>query len=87
MKPRKKPIKVIHRKLGREKAYGQAWKDERIIEIDERVIGKEYLDTVIHEVTHCQFPKMPEITVNARSTELANILWDLGFRWVDLSEK
>lgn len=87
MKPRKKPIKVIHRKLGREKAYGQAWKDERIIEIDERVVGKAYLDVVIHEVTHCQFPKLPEITVNARSTELANILWDLGFRWVDLSEK
>jgi len=85
-KPQKQ-IKVIHKKLGREKALGQAWTDNRVIEIDERITGKEYLDTVIHEVTHCQFPKMPEITVNARSTELANILWDLGFRWVDLSEK
>ena len=83
----KKPIKVVHRKLGREKALGQAWQDARIIEIDERITGKEYLDVCIHEVTHCQFPKMPEITVNARSTELANILWDLGFRWVDLNEK
>ncbi len=54
---------------------------------DERVTGKAYLDVVIHEVTHCQFTKMPEITVNARSTELADILWELGFRWVDLSEK
>lgn len=83
-KKTKKPIKVIHRKLGREKALGQAWQDARVIEIDERITGKEYLDVCIHEVTHCQFPKMPEITVNARSTELANILWDLGFRWVDL---
>lgn len=87
MKPKKKPIKVIHRKLGREKAYGQAWKDERIIEIDERITGKIYLDTVVHEILHCQFPKLPEITINARATELANILWDCGFRWVDLSEK
>ncbi len=79
-----KPIKVIHRKLGREKAHGQAWTDHRIIEIDERVTGKEYLDVVIHEVTHCQNPKWPEIQVTARATELCNILWELGFRWCDL---
>lgn len=87
MGTKKKPIKVIHRKLGREKANGQAWTDKRLIEIDDRITGKEYLDVVIHEVTHCQNPKWPEITVTARATELCNVLWELGFRWVDLKEK
>lgn len=81
---KKKPIKVIHRKLGREKADGLAWKDYRIIEIDERLTGKDYLETIIHEVAHVQFPKLPEITIEARAREMANILWGLGFRWVDI---
>ncbi len=82
-----KPIKVLHRKLGREKANGQAWFDSRIIEIDSRITGKEYLDVIIHEVYHLQNPKWPEIQVLARATELCNVLWDAGFRWVDLEEK
>lgn len=84
MAKKKKPIKVIYRKLGREKALGLAWKDYRIIEIDDRLDGKEHLDTVIHEVFHVQNPKWPEIQVDSRATELTEILWDLGFRWVDL---
>ena len=83
MPRRKKPIKVIHRKLGREKAHGQAWKDHRIIEIDERLTGIDYLDTVIHEVMHVQQPDLPEKAVASNATEMARILWELGIRWVD----
>ncbi len=84
MARKRKPIKVIHRKLGREKVYGQAWTDFRVIEIDERLTGIDYCDTVIHEVLHCQQPNLPEKTVAENATELAKILWELGFRWVDL---
>jgi hypothetical protein len=79
-----KPIKVIHRKLGREMADGLAWKDKRVIEIDERLVGRPYLEAVIHEVFHCQNPKWPEITVNHRAKELSEILFEIGFRWVDI---
>lgn len=81
--PKRKPIKVIHRKLGREKAHGQAWQDHRIIEIDERLTGIDYLDTVIHEVLHVQQPELSERVVARNATEMAKILWDLGIRWVD----
>lgn len=80
---KRKPIKVIHRKLGREKADGQAWTDHRVIEIDDRISGKRYLDAVIHEVFHVQNPSWSENMVATKATELCNILYDLGFRWVD----
>lgn len=86
MAAKKKPIKVIHRKLGREKAMGQAWIDYRLIEIDSRIVGKNYIDTVIHEVFHCQNPKWSETKVKNNATELCNILWELGLRWVDLGK-
>jgi hypothetical protein len=37
--PKKEPIKVVHRKLGKHKAIGLAWKEERIIELDTRLKG------------------------------------------------
>lgn len=66
---------------------GLAWTDRRTIAIDERLSGKDYLDTVIHEVLHVQNPKWPEITVEARAKEMAEILWKLGFRWVDIGKE
>ena len=87
MAKKKKPIKVFHRKLGRERAHGQAFVDYRIIEIDERITGKEYLNVAIHEVFHLQNPKWPEIQVLARADELADILWDIGFRWCDVDDR
>lgn len=87
MAAKKKPIKIIHRKLGREKALGQAWQDHRIIEIDERIKGKRYLRVILHEIAHCQNPSWSETKVEAQSTELCNLLWEVGFRWADLGEK
>lgn len=84
MPKKKKPIKVIHRKLGRERAYGQAFKDYRIIEIDERISGIDYLDTFIHEVFHVQNPTWTERQVKTKATELATLLWEANFRWVDV---
>jgi hypothetical protein len=52
--------------------------------LDPRLKGFDYLETAVHEIIHCQFPKLNEITVEARGKEMAQILWDLGFRQVDL---
>jgi hypothetical protein len=81
--PKKKPIKVVHGKLGRQGAVGLAYAEERVIILDPRLKGFEYLETAIHEVIHCQNPKWPEITVEARAKEMADILWTLGFRHCD----
>jgi len=83
-KKKLKPIKVTYRKLGRERADGLAWKEDRIVEIEERLGGKNLIETIIHEVTHCQNPNWTESMVTKMAKEMTNILWDNGIRWVDL---
>jgi hypothetical protein len=72
--------KIIHRKLGKEKAMGLAYTEEGEIHIDERLKGIDHLDTLVHEVYHCLNPKFSEIKVQGHATELAKILWDNGYR-------
>jgi len=83
MAKKQKEIKILHSKLGRSKAVGMAFTDDRIIFLDPRLKGFDYLETAIHEVLHCMFPKLPEITIEARGKEMAEILWKLNFRQVD----
>jgi hypothetical protein len=79
-----KPIEIKYRKLGKEKADGLAWKEDNIIEIDSRLKGMNMLETLIHEVAHIQNKAWGEIKVTEHSKQLAQILWDAGFRKVDL---
>ena len=80
---KKKVIKILHSKLGRSKASGMAFQDDRIIFLDSRLKGFDYLETAVHEILHCQFVKLNEITIQARGKEMADLLWNLGFRQVD----
>lgn len=73
-------IKIVHKKLGRHKAWGRAIFDERIVEIDERLKDLDYLDTLIHEIMHLQHDCIIEEKINRDATELAVILWNLGYR-------
>ena len=75
-----KPITVTHRKLGKHKAIGLAYKDEQLIEVDERLKGFEHLQTVIHEILHIQNPRWSEIKVEGHSTQIATILWELNYK-------
>jgi hypothetical protein len=75
---------ITHKKLGREKAHGQAFKEDGVIEIDERLKGLDHLDTVIHEIMHIQNKRWPEAKVIGHSNEMANLLWELGYRRVEL---
>lgn len=72
--------KVIHRKLGREQSMGLAFVEDGVIHIDERLMGIDHLDTLVHEVYHCLNPKFSEIKVQGHASELAKILWDNGYR-------
>jgi len=76
--------KVIIRNLGRQKAFGLADTEKKIIEIDPRQKPKQYLDTLIHESLHVSFPEMSETKVSKAAKEIRDIVWDHNYRWVDL---
>jgi hypothetical protein len=73
-------MKIVERKLGRERALGQARFDKNIIEIDPRQPAKEYLDTVLHEGLHLIFPELAERKIASVSRKLTRLVWKQGFR-------
>lgn len=76
----KKVKQIIHRKLGKERANGLAFCEEGIIHIDERLKGKEHLCISLHEIIHILNPKWSEIKVVGHSKEMADLLWNMGYR-------
>jgi len=80
--PASKKIVIKERKLGRENALGQSYKDEGLIEIDPRQNSFDYLDTVIHETLHVLFPELTEKQVISKSKKMAKVLWKLHYRRV-----
>ncbi len=79
-KPRK--IKIIYKKLGREKALGTASSDG-IVEVDATLKGKKKFEIIIHECLHILLPKATEETIIEKSVMLVNTLWHEGYRCVD----
>ena len=62
---------------------GLAYKDSRLIELDPNQRGFDLLDSSIHEILHVQQPDLSEETVTANATEMADLLWKMGFRLCD----
>jgi len=79
--------KVVHRKLGKEKAWGLADSDKNTIEIDERLTGYRYLLYLLHEHFHIKHPDWSETKIRKESSKTARFLWNMGFRWVDQTRK
>lgn len=80
---RKKKVKVVERKLGREGAWGLCWSDGNLIEIDPRQKGKKRFSTLVHEGLHKCFPGLSEAQVIQAEKLMADILWNDGYRRVD----
>jgi len=55
-------------------------KSKEKILIDDRLAGRSRLDTEIHEFVHAANPTLSEDHVARQATELARILWQLGYR-------
>ena len=55
--------------------------------INENTKGKDLLDTIIHEFSHCFEPRWKEDTVLQFGTELAEVLWKLGYRSTELGDE
>ena len=73
-------IKVIDKKLGRQKALGQAYTDAKVIEVDPRQKSKNYLDTLIHEMLHVYNPDWSESKVSKTANEMTDIIWQKNYR-------
>jgi len=76
--------KVVEKKLGREKAYGQAHDNKNLIEIDPRQKARRHLRTLVHEKMHKMYPDWSENKVDNESKHIAFFLWEQGYRKVIL---
>jgi hypothetical protein len=80
----KKVHQVVHRKLGKERAYGIAYTEENTMEIDERLRGYRYMLYLLHEHFHLKHPDWSESKVVKESRKTARFMWQMGFRYVEL---
>jgi hypothetical protein len=78
MSRRKSKVKVVWRKLGKEKAWGQA-------KIDPRLGAKRQLEVLCHEQGHLTFPDKPETEIDRLGKDLAALLWAQNYRKVVLA--
>jgi len=76
--------KVVIKRLGRERAVGEAIFGENIIHVDPRQTPVDFMDTMIHEAAHLAWPDMPEAEIADGATFIARVLWSQGFRKCDL---
>lgn len=87
--PKRSPkVKVIWRKLGKERAWGQAETDPArpVVEIDPRLSPKRELETLTHEVLHVAFPEMSEKEVDRAGKVISKVLWEQNYRRVLLGK-
>lgn len=78
-----KKLKVVERRLGKEKALGQSIAPD-LIEIDpSKNNSMERLDTLIHEGLHLLLPDEPEVRIIALSNRLSDLLWRDRWRRIE----
>lgn len=80
---------IIFRKLGKEKADGQAHHQYYaevtpvhvpILEVDPRLKGRARLETILHEALHIAVPALPEHIVRYAARYLAMVTWHMQYR-------
>jgi hypothetical protein len=84
-KPPKRPekrVRVIRRKLGREKADGICFFDGKV-HVDERLRGIHLLETLIHELIHHEFPQLSEDAVERSSKSMAVTMYNDKWRRIE----
>lgn len=77
-----KRLRIIDRKLGRERAVGQYEQGSRRIEIDPRQSSRDRLGTVIHETLHYLYPGQTEDQILRAEEVMADTIWRDGYRRV-----
>ena len=85
---KRRPPKVVYRKLGREQAWGMAIHDGRTGEIfiDPRLSPRRELEVICHEQLHISLPNLSEREIDRLGKEVSDTLWRLNFRKVLLGK-
>ena len=60
--------------------YGDCDYEQRLIRIDERVTGTDYLDTLLHELIHARWPDIAEESVAEFAGMLTTVLEQEGYQ-------
>jgi hypothetical protein len=79
MRTTKQKLKIVERRLGREKAWGLCYSDD-LIEIDPRQSAKQFVATAIHELLHHLLPSESEKKITKMEHVMIDELWKLGVR-------
>ncbi len=80
---RRKDIKLVFRKLGREKNWGQAWQDgSLLIEVEPSQREEKLMRVIVHEALHVCYPKLSEFAVDRAANKIGRLLWKTGYRRV-----
>ena len=79
-------IKVIYKKLGKEKVWGLA-DSEGVIYLDTRLKGKKHLEILIHEALHLLYPEAEEDEIVNKSISLCNLIWKQRYRRIEEDKK
>ena len=79
-------IKVIYKKLGKEKVWGLA-DSEGVIYLDSRLKGKKHLEILIHESLHLLYPEAEEDEIVNKSISLCNLIWKQRYRRIEEDKK
>ena len=74
---------MVHKKLGREKAWGMADCGGNTIWLDSRLKGKRRLEVTLHELMHLLYPEESEENVDHCGKLLSRILWREGWRKIE----
>lgn len=77
---KKDKIKIIIRKLGKERAAGQAYSGCNLIEIDPRQDSKNFLGTAVHESLHILYPDLTEEEIVHAEEIITDVIWRLNYR-------
>jgi hypothetical protein len=70
-------VEHLHGYTDRPEGNHDTYREIVIAEDDE---PQEVLQTIIHESLHAEFPKMGEAPVTAAGSNIARLLWRLGYR-------
>jgi hypothetical protein len=83
-RPKTPQTKVVWRKLGKERAWGQATCDPShpTIEIDPRLSPKRELEVLCHEQLHLSLPDLSESQIDRLGKEMSRTLWSQNYRRV-----
>jgi hypothetical protein len=77
-----KSIKIVHRKLGKEYAWGLA--EGNLIELDCRLKGRRHLLYLLHEMLHVIHPDWSETKVVLVSRRMCKVIWSQRYRRSEL---